>query len=283
MENKKDFFLQLHLLLFSAKWRKEEEKLALLFPKYRQSILLPMQAVFTRRWAFSKSSFCDWKNATQRMVAHESSKAHRDATMTLCQRAKLSGCVNSLLIEQCQAERIYAKTVLERVVATIKFLAERSLAFRGSDQVIGSPSNGNFFGIMELLSQFDPFLAAHLEKYGNKGKGSISYLSSTTCGQFIAIIGKEVLSTIIEEIKTAKYYSISVDSTPDIGYSEKLCCIFLYVLDSQPVERFVQFIVMKGQGASELEHSICTFLEKHQIKGELYHFFPKFDFFLSLS
>ena len=34
--------------------------------------------------AFSRSSFCDWKNATQRMVAHDSSKAHRDATMTLC-------------------------------------------------------------------------------------------------------------------------------------------------------------------------------------------------------
>ena len=33
----------------SAKWREEEENLTLLFPKYRQSILLPMQAVFSRR------------------------------------------------------------------------------------------------------------------------------------------------------------------------------------------------------------------------------------------
>ena len=41
---------------------------------------------------------------------------------------------------------------------------------------------------------------------------------------------------------------------------------FPYVLDSQPVERFVQIIEMKGQGAAELENSICTFLEKHQIK-----------------
>ena len=124
--------------------------------------------------------------------------------------------------------------------------------------MIGSPSNGNFLGTLELLSQFDPFLAAHLENYGNKGKGSVSYLSSTTCDQLIAIIGKEVLSTIIEEIKPAKYYSISVDSTPDISHSDKLYCIFRYVLDSQPVERFVQF-EMKGHGAAEIEHSICTF------------------------
>ena len=128
--------------------------------------------------------------------------------------------------------------------------------------MIGSPSNDNFLSTLELLSQFDSFLAAHLEKYGNKGKGSISYLSSTTCDQLLAIIGKEVLSTIIEEIKTAKYYSISVDSTPDISHSDKLCLIFRYVLDSQPVERFVQFIEMKGHGAAELEHSICTFFRK---------------------
>ena len=164
----------------------------------------------------------------------------------------------SLLIEQYQVERIYAKAVLERVVATIKFLAERSLAFRGNDQVIGSPSNGNFLGILELLSQFDPFLTAHSEKYGNKGEGSISYLSSTTCDQLKAIIGKAVLSTI-KKNKTAKYYSISVDSTPDISHSDKLCCIFRYVLDSQPVERFVQFIEMNSHGTAELENSICTF------------------------
>ena len=57
------------------------------------------------------------------MVAHESSKAHSDATMTLCRRAKASGHVNSLLIEQCQAKRIYAKAVLERVASTIKILS----------------------------------------------------------------------------------------------------------------------------------------------------------------
>ena len=73
------------------------------------------------------------------------------------------------------------------------------------------------------------------------GKRSVSYLSSTTCDQLIAIIGKEVLSTIIEKIKTVNY-SISVDSTLDISHADKLRCIFRYVLDSQPAEWFVPFI-----------------------------------------
>ena len=194
MENKNDFFLKSTFYLPNGE-KKKRNRLCY-SPSTGKAFCFQCKLFSPEHSAFSRSSFCDWKNATQRMVAHESSKAHSDATMILCRRAKPSGRVNSLLIEQCQAERIYAKAVLERVVATIKFLAERSLAFRGNDQVIGSPSNGNFLGTLELFSQFDPFLAAHLEKFGNKGKGSICYLSSTTYDQLIAIIGKELLSTI---------------------------------------------------------------------------------------
>ena len=102
--------------------------------------------------------------------------------MTLCHRAKASGCVNSLFIDQCQAERVYAKAVLQRVVATINFLAERGLAFRSNDQVIGSSSNDNILGTLELLSH------CSLGKVRQQGEGSVSYLSSTTCNQLIAII-----------------------------------------------------------------------------------------------
>ena len=156
-------------------------------------------------------------------MAHESSKAHREATMTLYRRAKASGDVNSLLIDQCQAEHVYAKAVLHRVIATFKFLAEKGLALRGIDEVIWSPSYGNFLGTLELLSQFDPFLASHLEKYGNKGRRSVSYLSSTTCEQLIDIIGKEVLSIIFEEIK--KLNIIQILSTPPLMLVTLTSCL----------------------------------------------------------
>ena len=56
------------------------------------------------------------------------------------------------------------KTVLHRVVAVVKFLAIRGLVFRGSEEKIDSLTNGNFLGIIELISQYDPFLAEHLVK-----------------------------------------------------------------------------------------------------------------------
>ena len=56
------------------------------------------------------------------------------------------------------------KNVLHRVVNIVKFLAIRGLAFRGSEEKIDSQTNENFLGIIELISQYDPFLAEHLVK-----------------------------------------------------------------------------------------------------------------------
>ena len=52
---------------------------------------------------------------------------------------------------------------LKRIVAVIMFLGERG-GFHLEDIVLGSSHNGNFLGILELISQFDPFLAWHCLK-----------------------------------------------------------------------------------------------------------------------
>jgi hypothetical protein len=59
--------------------------------------------------------------------------------------------------------RQYWKGVLKRIIAVIKFLASRGLPLRGDNQTIGSVRSGNYLGIMELLSQFDPFLCDTLK------------------------------------------------------------------------------------------------------------------------
>ena len=75
-----------------------------------------------------------------------------------------------------QAETKYWRAVLTRVIDVMIFLSSRGLAIRGSDEKLGSVHNGNFLGIVELLSKYDSFLASHLAQYGNKGCGSTSYL-----------------------------------------------------------------------------------------------------------
>ena len=88
-------------------------------------------------------------------------------------------------------------------------MSQRGLAFRGDDDLFGSPHNGNYMGVLELLSKFDPFLAEHISRFGNKGKGT-----STICDELIETMGADVLAEICDEVRNAKYYSLIVDSTP---------------------------------------------------------------------
>ena len=74
----------------------------------------------------------------------------------------------------------------QRVVAVVKFLSQRGLAFRGRNEVFGSNNNGNFLWIIELLAQFDPFIADHVSRYCSAGRGNVSYLSSTICNELMA-------------------------------------------------------------------------------------------------
>ena len=103
-----------------------------------------------------------------------------------------------------------------------------------------------------MLAEYDTFLAAHIQKRVNKGKGHVSYFSSTVCEEFIDAIATKVLNIIISEIKQAKYYSVSVDSTPDIANVDQLTIIFRYVLPDGPVERFVKFMPTRGHTGHQL-------------------------------
>lgn len=87
-----------------------------------------------------------------------------------------------------------------RVVSTIKFIAERGLSFRGDDEIIGSLRN-NFLRILELISQYDPFLSTHMRERGNKGSGNVNYLSSTICEELINLMGDKIRREILARIK----------------------------------------------------------------------------------
>ena len=154
---------------------------------------------------------------------------------------------------------------MARVLSVIKFLSPRGLAFRGSSELVGSPQNGNFLGILELLAEYDTFLAEHIQKRVNKDKRHVSYFSSTVCEEFIDVIATKVLDIIISEIKQAKYYSVSVDSTSDITNVDHLTIIFRYVLPDGPVEQIVKFIPARGYTGHQLADFLFEFIEENGI------------------
>lgn len=133
--------------------------------------------------------FIDWKHSFDMAKKHEQSPDHRENILKYISRKKIS-----FVLTQHENEVKYWQDVLTRVVSAV-----RGLPFRGDNQTLGSTSNGLFLGCLELISEYDHFLAQHINEYGNKGKGSVSYLSADIYTEFIDIMSKQVLQEIMTD------------------------------------------------------------------------------------
>lgn len=208
-----------------------------------------------------KEGFNDWKNSYHRVSTHENSPTHKLSVLHMKERSNVLGRIDHALTMQLDEEINYWKNILKRVVACVKALASRGLPFRGHNERFGSIHNGNYLMSLELIAEFDPFLAKHITRYGNPGSGFTSYLSSTTCEEFIRLMGNKVLETIVMEILTAKYFSLIIDSTPDISHVDQLTYVIRYVLpNGSPVERFLKFIPNTGHKSQQMADAVTSTL-----------------------
>ena len=82
------------------------------------------------------------------------------------------------------------------------------------------------------------------------------------CDEFIQIIVHKLFQSIIHELTCAKYFSVSIDSTPDITHIDQHTCVLRYVLYDGPVESFEKFIEIGGHSGEELANSLLMFLEQ---------------------
>ncbi len=70
----------------------------------------------------------------------------------------------------------------------------------------------------------------------------------------------------IVKVKRSKYFSIIVDSTPDISHIDELSFIIRYIQkDGVPVERFMGFLPNVGHKSEQLEEAIISFLKLHDL------------------
>ena len=186
------------------------------------------------------TGFSNWKK-TYLIDSHENSSDHKKNMMTWIERMRVAERIDFNLMTVMESEVKHWTEILRRVVSVIKYIAERGLAFRGTHEVIGSRNNGNYLGILEVISDFDPFLKEHISLCANKGRGTVSYLSKTICEELIILMSEAVKKQIIREIKQAKYWGLVVDSTPDISHVDQLSVIFGYYYNSHVYERFFAF------------------------------------------
>lgn len=207
------------------------------------------------------TGFCDWKNVQNKCVEHETSKDHISAMCTFSKRSANVGLINSEIAKQLHAEEMYWREVLKRVVATVKLLAKLGLGFRGQEECLSSTKSGNYLSCLQYLSEFDDFLKNHLKRYSDCGQGNTSYLSHQTCDEFIAIMAEALKVKLVNEVKKAVYYSIIIDSTPDVSHIDQLTLVIRYISDKTEIkEKFFGFIPISCHTSKSLEDVVLETL-----------------------
>ena len=105
-------------------------------------------------------------------------------TCFICER------IDSLLAASYQSKAVKWCNVLKRIIDVVLFLEERGLAFSGSSHQIGYPNNGNFLGLIELQSRWDPIQHEHVQtvrEYQEKCERLlVHYISPESQDKFIS-------------------------------------------------------------------------------------------------
>ncbi len=193
----------------------------------------------------------DWKNISAILSSHERSPWHLEsyrAWRELEMRLSEGKTINEINQQQIKQEEEYWKQVLERLIALTRTLGMQNLPFRGSNERLFTSGNGNFLKFVEYLALFDPLMKEHLRRVTDK-ETYVHYLGKDIQNELIQILATEIKQRITETVKSAKYYSVILDCTPDVSNIEQMTMIIRFVnLNETEVlirEHFLGFIQLQ--------------------------------------
>ena len=132
------------------------------------------------------------------------------------------------------------------IIKAIIFLIQNGLPLRGhrdSGRIATDELNKSGKGLFRNLLNYsiasgNVALNNHLENADLNAR----YLSPLIQNEFINIIGDFITSKIKDEIKSAKFFSISIDETQDIAKIEQLALTIRYFSNSRVNECFIKII-----------------------------------------
>ncbi|CAH2283889.1 Hypothetical predicted protein [Pelobates cultripes] len=118
----------------------KQKRSYLVYSKSKGVVFCAPCRLFGCKSRLAESGFNDWKNGTVRLneFDHERSAEHKSCVLSLKSRACTQGRIDESLTKQRSDEIQYWRNVLKRVVAAVKALGTRGLAFRGKDDRFGS-------------------------------------------------------------------------------------------------------------------------------------------------
>ncbi|XP_020875868.1 zinc finger MYM-type protein 1-like [Arabidopsis lyrata subsp. lyrata] len=170
--------------------------------------------------------------------------------MELEVRLQKKQTIDKHMQEEINKEKKHWRDVLLRIISLVKGLAKKNIAFRGRSDKIHEDDNGNFLGMIEVFGDFDPVMQEHIRRF-EKRETHHYYLSHDIQNELILMLGNEVQQMILKKIRCAKYFSVILDTTPDISHREQMSlvirCVDISEMSPKIEEFFLTFLEVKDK------------------------------------
>ncbi|XP_073523301.1 zinc finger MYM-type protein 1-like isoform X1 [Phyllobates terribilis] len=221
-----------------------------------------LQLGIIKRSALGTDGVNDWKNISAILASHEKSKDHMISFQKwkeLENRPKMNKTIDEEHLRKIEEQEKYWHQILERLIALVRVLGTQNLAFRGSN-------NGNFLKFVEYLAVFDPVMCEHIRKIRDK-EIHAHYLGKTIQNEMIQLLSNGIQVKILDDVKTAKYFSIVLDCTSDVSHVEQMTIIVRFVSTSEDKkfeikEHFLGFIPVSDTTGGGLTAAVLNKFEE---------------------
>ena len=164
---------------------------------------------------FSKEGFSNWKKAREKFTQHELSDIHSNS---VCALATLKSTpINAMLSDLAAREQNTARTVLELLFRTIKFLGREGIPLRGHTH-----RDGILWQLMLERTHSLPQAREWMMRRDN-------WMSDTTQNEILEMFAHAIQREIVSDSQHGSFFGLTADGTTDISACEQFSCCLQFV------------------------------------------------------